>query len=396
MRTLDNFDFSGKTAFVRIDMNCPVDEKTLAVEKSERISGHAATVAELSEKGAKVVVLAHQGRKGDYDCISLSQHSLLLGDDMKKPVKFVDDVCGAKAKAAIKSLKNGEILLLDNVRFLDDETKYKTIGENEKATIVRELSSLCDVFVLDAFSASHRAQASIVGFHKKTVVAGRVMQRELEALGKLKNPARPAVFIFGGAKPDDSIGILSQWLDEGKVDYALTCGVLGELFILASGRELGKTLEFFKANKVTEYLPTAKDLISKYPGKILFPEDVAVDSGGKRKEIGIESHPSKEMICDIGKKTVGRYSKIISSARTVMVNGPAGMYEKKEFEYGTKTLLKAIEKSGSFSVMGGGHTLSALDRFKIKKEKLGYVSLAGKALIEYLAGDELPGVKILG
>ncbi len=396
MRTLDNFDFSGKTAFVRIDMNCPVDEKTLAVEKSERISGHAATVAELSEKGAKVVVLAHQGRKGDYDCISLSQHSLLLGDDMKKPVKFVDDVCGAKAKAAIKSLKNGEILLLDNVRFLDDETKYKTIGENEKATIVRELSSLCDVFVLDAFSASHRAQASIVGFHKKTVVAGRVMQRELEALGKLKNPARPAVFIFGGAKPDDSIGILSQWLDEGKVDYALTCGVLGELFILASGRELGKTLEFFKANKVTEYLPTAKDLISKYPGKILFPEDVAVDSGGKRKEIGIESLPSKEMICDIGKKTVGRYSKIISSARTVMVNGPAGMYEKKEFEYGTKTLLKAIEKSGSFSVMGGGHTLSALDRFKIKKEKLGYVSLAGKALIEYLAGDELPGVKILG
>ena len=396
MQTLDTYDFKGKTAFVRVDLNCPVDEKTLEVEKSDRIAGHAATIAELSDKGAKVVVLAHQGRKGDYDCISLSQHSLLLGEEVKKPVKFVDDVCGAKAKAAIKSLKNGEILLLDNVRFLDDETKYKTIEENEKATIVKELSPLCDVFVLDAFSAAHRAQASIVGFHKKPVVAGRVMQRELEALGKLKNPARPAVFIFGGAKPDDSIGILSQWLSEGKVDYALTCGVLGELFILASGRELGKTLEFFKENKITGHLPVAKELLAKYPGKILFPEDVAIDSGGKRKEIGIDSLPSQEMICDIGKKTTARYCKLLSGAATVLMNGPAGMYEKKEFEYGTKTLLKAIEKSGSFSVMGGGHTLSALDRFKIDKSKLGYVSLAGKALIEYLSGEELPGVKILG
>ena len=396
MQTLDTYDFRGKTAFVRVDLNCPVDEKTLEVEKSERIAGHAATITELSDKGAKVVVLAHQGRKGDYDGISLSQHSLLLGGEVKKPVKFVDDVCGAKAKAAIKSLKNGEILLLDNVRFLDDETKYKTIEENEKATIVKELSPLCDVFVLDAFSAAHRAQASIVGFHKKPVVAGRVMQRELEALGKLKNPARPAVFIFGGAKPDDSIGILSQWLSEGKVDYALTCGVLGELFILASGRELGKTLEFFKENKITEYLPVAKELLAKYPSKILFPEDVAIDSGGKRKEIGIDLLPSQEMICDIGKKTAARYCKLLSGAATVLMNGPAGMYEKKEFEYGTKTLLKAIEKSGSFSVMGGGHTLSALDRFKIDKSKLGYISLAGKALIEYLSGEELPGVKILG
>ncbi|MFA6489658.1 MAG: phosphoglycerate kinase [Candidatus Micrarchaeia archaeon] len=396
MQTLDTYNFKGKTAFVRVDMNCPVDEKTLAVEKSERIAGHAKTVAELSDKGAKVVVLAHQGRKGDYDCISLSQHSLLLGDEMKKPVKFVDDVCGEKAKAAIKSLKNGEILLLDNVRFLDDETKFKTIEDNEKAMIVTELSPLCDVFVLDAFSAAHRAQATIVGFHKKPVVAGRVMQREVEALNKLKNPARPAVFIFGGAKPDDSISILSQWLEEGKVDYALTCGVLGELFILASGRELGKTLEFFKENKITEHLPVAKELLAKYPGKILFPEDVAVKSGGKRLEIGIDSLPSDEMIGDIGEKTAKKYSSLLSKAKTVMVNGPAGMYEKKEFEYGTKTLLEAIEKSGSFSVMGGGHTLSALERFNIDKGKLGYVSLAGKALIEYLSGEALPGVKILG
>jgi len=394
--TLDNFDFSGKTAFVRVDLNCPVDEKTLAVEKSERIAGHARTVAELSEKGAKVVVLAHQGRKGDYDCISLSQHSLLLGDEAKKPVKFVDDVCGAKAKAAIKSLKAGEILLLDNVRFLDDEAKYKTIEDNANATIVRELSPLCDVFVLDAFSASHRAQASIVGFCGKPVVAGRVMQHELEALGKLRTPQKPAVFVFGGAKSDDSINIMQQWLSAGKVDYVLTCGVLGELFILASGRELGKTLVYLKENKITEYLPTAKEMLVKYNGKILFPQDVAIVSGGKRKELALFELPSNGLIVDIGKKTAQAYCEKISLAKTVMMNGPAGIYEKKESEYGTKTLLKAIESSGAFSVMGGGHTLSALGRFKINKKKLGYISLAGKALMEYLSGDELPGVKILG
>ena len=396
MLTLDDFDFKGKAAFVRVDLNCPVDEKTLAVEKSERISGHAKTVRELSDLGARVVVLAHQGRKGDYDCISLSQHSLLLGSEVKKPVKFIDDVCGARAKAAIKALSDGEILLLDNVRFLDDETKYKTIEENEKATLVSELSPLCDVFVLDAFSAAHRAQASIVGFHKKPVVAGRVMERELTALSKLKNPARPSAFIFGGAKADDSIGILENWLSEGKIDYALTCGVLGELFILASGRELGKTLDFLKEKKALLHLPKARELLGRYKGKILFPEDVAVDAAGKRKEIPVSSLPSGELICDIGEKTAKRYCGIISSSKTVIMNGPAGVYEKGEFANGTRELLKAIEKSSAFSVFGGGHTLSAIDKFKISKKKLGYVSLAGKALIEYLSGEELPGVKILG
>lgn len=396
MQTLDTFPFGGKTAFVRVDLNCPVDEKTKMVEPSERIAGHAKTVSELSALGAKVVVLAHQGRKGDYDCISLSQHALLLGDAAKKPVQFVDDVCGEKAKAAIRALQPGGILLLDNVRFLEDETKYKTIEENEKATIVRELSPLCDVFVLDAFSAAHRAQASIVGFHLKPVVAGRVMQRELEALSKLKNPVRPAAFIFGGAKPEDSISIMSQWLSDGKIDYALTCGVLGELMIVASGREIGKTLDFLREKKALGYLPQAKQLLLKHKGKIFVPEDVAVDAGGKRKELAIYELPSSYSIMDIGKKTAKKYADALFTAKTVMVNGPAGVYEQPEFEYGTKALLKAVEKSGAFSVMGGGHTLSAIDKFKINKKKLGYVSLAGKALIEYLSGAELPGVKILG
>jgi phosphoglycerate kinase len=395
MLTLDSCNFKGKAAFVRADLNSPVDEKTLAVEPGPRIAGHAQTIRELSGKGARVVVLAHQGRKGDYDCISLSQHALLLGNEVKKPVKFVDDVCGQKAKDAIRAMKDGDILLLDNVRFLDDEAKYKTIGENARATLVRELSPYCDVFVLDGFSVSHRAQASVVGFCSKPVVAGRVMERELGALNKLREPAHPAVFIFGGAKPDDSIGIMENWLSEGKIDRALTSGVLGELFILASGCELGKTLDLLKEKKAIAHLPKARELLAAYPGKILFPQDVAVEAGGKRKELPVSSLPSQGSIIDIGKKTAEEYAKLISSAKTVMMNGPAGVYEKPEGGYGTKTILKAIEKSGAFSVFGGGHTLSALDKFKIDRSRLGYVSLAGKALIEYLSGEELPGVKIV-
>jgi phosphoglycerate kinase len=234
-----------------------------------------------------------------------------------------------------------------------------------------------------------------VGFYKKPVVAGRVMERELGALHKLKEPSRPSVFIFGGAKPDDSIGIMEHLLSEGKIDCALTCGVLGSLLVLASGRELGKTLEFLREKKALEHLPKARELLAKYPGKILFPQDVAVSSEGKRKELAISSLPSNDSIMDIGKQTVEQYSEKIASAKTVMMNGPAGVYERDEFAFGTRAILQAIEKSKAFSVFGGGHTLSALGKFHIKKEKLGYVSLAGKALIEYLSGDELPGVKIV-
>jgi phosphoglycerate kinase len=221
------------------------------------------------------------------------------------------------------------------------------------------------------------------------------MERELNALSRLKEPAHPAVFIFGGAKPDDSIGIMENWLSEGKMDSALACGVLGELFILASGRELGKALEFLKEKKALLHLQKARELLEKYPGKILFPIDVAVSSGGKRKEIPVSSLPSPDSIMDIGRKTVKLYEEKISVAKTVMMNGPAGVYEQDEFAYGTRALLKAIEKGKAFSVFGGGHTLSALEKFQIDKKRLGYVSLAGKALIEYLSGAELPGVKIV-
>jgi phosphoglycerate kinase len=395
MLTLDDVDMKGKTVFVRPDLNMPVDEKTLRVEKSDRLAGHAKTIAEIAKKGAKVVVLAHQGRKGDYDCVHLDQHAKLLSSEIGMPVKFVSDVAGEKAKAAISALKKCEILLLDNVRFLDDEAKFKTKEDYAKSILVKNLAPLCDIFVLDGFSVSHRAQASVVGFCQKKCVAGRVMQAELAALSKLKSPKKPVAFVLGGAKPEDSIGVMEVRLANGTMDYALTCGVLGSLFILASGRELGKTTDFLKEKKAIEYLPLARDLLAKYGSKIKFPTDVALDDNGKRKEADAQTLPSNLSIADIGSKTAAEYAKIIRSCKTVVINGPAGVYEKDEFSLGTREILHAIESGKAFSLAGGGHTISAMAKFGIDKSKIGYISLAGKALIEYLSGEKLPGVEIL-
>lgn len=391
MLTMDDFDFSGKTVFIRVDLNCPFNGETKQAEKSERVVAHAKTIKELSDKGAKVVIFAHQGRKGDPDFIHLGQHAKLLEGETGKPVLFIDDVCGEKAKAAIKNCQNGQILLLDNVRFLDDETTYEKTGTS---TLAASLSGMYDYFILDAFSVAHRAHASVVGFAEKPVIAGRVLQGELSALSKFKKPKKPFVAVFGGAKAGDSIGIMENWLAANKASKILAGGVPGSLFILASGVELGATLSFLQEKKAADFLSKAKELLAKYPKKIIFPKDVMVEKKGAAKRKTPGALPSSYPILDIGPKTSAKYAKILSKAKTILINGPMGVYEKEEFAAGTKAVLEAITASQAFSLAGGGHTISAIDKFS-SREKFGYVSLSGKALMEYLSGQELPGVQLV-
>ncbi|MFA5105885.1 MAG: phosphoglycerate kinase [Candidatus Micrarchaeia archaeon] len=394
MITLDDMDFNGKVVFARVDLNCPVDKQTLQVQDSPRMAGHAKTVRELADKGAKVVVLAHQGRKGDYDFLPLARHAEIFQKHVGKPIAFVPDVCGEAAKKAIAGLAPGGIILLDNVRSLPDEKNYKTIAECENTAIVRELSPLCEIFVLDAFSVSHRPQPSVVGFAKKTIVAGREMQAELEALAKVSNPKKPLVFVMGGTKPEDSIGILKDFLEKGKADAALTCGVFGNLMAMAKYGSLGPASEkFLEDTKAMGHIEEAKELLAKYSGSVFVPDDFAYDSGGKRIETS--ALPCSGAIMDIGSKTAQKYALEIAGAGTIVINGPAGVYEKDEFAFGTKTILGAIENSKAYSLAGGGHTVSAIGKFVSDREKIGYISLAGKALIAYLSGEELPGVKIV-
>lgn len=370
--TIDDFDFKGKTALVRVDFNSPIDPATKKVLDDTRIKAHGeTTIKELAQKGAKVVILAHQGRPGDFDFTPLKQHAELLSKVLGKPVKYVDDVFGEKAQKAIKELKNGEILVLGNVRTFSDEQKKGTPEDHAKTEFVKKLAPLADVFVSDAFAAAHRAHVSIVGFTAVLPsVAGRIMERELKALGRvLQAPEKPCIYILGGAKADDSLKI-SQYVLKNKIaDHVLTGGVTGHLFMAAKGIDLGKSnMEFLEKKELIGLVPGIKDLMKAFPGKVEVPVDLAVDVNGKRKEISAKDLPTNYPIYDIGEKTVKKYGELIRGAKSVVISGPMGVFENKEFAKGTKETFEAIAKSKAFSLVGGGHTIAAVEELGLAKK----------------------------
>ncbi len=396
--TLDDVKVKDKVVLVRVDFNSPVDPESKKVLDDARIRAHGeTTIKELVEKGAKVVILAHQGRKGDSDFIPLKQHAEILSKILGKPVKYVDDVFGEKAKDAIKNLKSGEILVLENVRTFAAETKEGTPEEHAKTELVKNLAPLANLFVNDAFAAAHRAHVSMVGF---TAVlqsaAGRIMERELKSLSRiLENPEKPCVFILGGAKADDSLEISRYVLNNRIADYILTGGVVGQVFLVARGFDIGKpNVDFLEKKELTSLVPGINELVQKFPDEIKTPKDLALDVNGKREEISVGELPANHPTFDVGAKTVEDYVKVIRDAKSIVVSGPMGVFENSEFIFGTKSIFEAIANSKAFSLAGGGHTIAALQEFGLSN-KISYVSTAGGALIEFLMGKKLPGVVAL-
>ncbi len=396
--TIDDFDLKNKTVLIRVDFNSPVDPKTKKVLDDTRIRAHAdATIKELVQKGAKTVVLAHQGRPGEADFIPLDQHAELLGKALSKPVKYVDDVLGEKAQKAIRELKSGEVLVLGNVRSIPYEQNKGTPEDHSKTEFVKNLAPLADVFINDAFAAAHRAHVSIVGF---TAVlpsaAGRIMERELKALGKvLEAPEKPSVFVIGGAKGDDSLDISRYVLKNNIADYVLTGGVIGHIFLVAKGEDLGKpNMQFLEKKDLMGLVPGIKELMKEYPRAIKVPVDLAMQVNQKRKEITVDELPTNNPIFDIGTETGKKFSEIILKAKTIVVSGPLGVFENPEFKAGTQMVLEAVASSEGFSLVGGGHTVAAVEKLGLA-DKMSYVSTAGGALIEFLMGKQLPGVVAL-
>jgi len=396
--TMNDFDFKNKVTLLRVDFNSPIDPQTKKVLDDTRIRAHAeTTIKELVQKGAKVVVLAHQGRPGDPDFTPLKEHAEILGKILKKPVKYVDDIFGEKAQKAIKQLKSGEVLVLENVRTFADEQNKGSPEDHAKSEFVKKLAPLADVFVNDAFAAAHRAHISIVGFTAVLPsVAGRIMERELKALKKvLEAPEKPCVFILGGAKGDDSLEISRYVLKNKIADYILTGGVIGHLFLVAKGIDLGKpNMEFLEKKELTGLVPGIRELMDAYPNKIEVPVDLAIEVEGKRKEIAVNRLPTNQPIYDIGTQTVKKYGSIIRDAKSIVVSGPMGVFENKEFLLGTEKTFKAVATSRAFSLVGGGHTVAAVEELELTN-KMSYISTAGGALIEFLMGKSLPGVVAL-
>jgi phosphoglycerate kinase len=396
--TIDDLDLKNKTVLVRVDFNSPLDPKTKQIINDKRIRAHAdATIKELVKKGAKTVILAHQGRPGEPDFIPLNQHAELLSKALNMPVKYVDDVFGEKAQNAIKALKSGEVLVLGNVRSVSNEQNKGTPEEHSKTEFVKSLAPLADVFINDAFAAAHRAHVSIVGFTAVlTSAAGRIMERELKALGKvLEAPEKPSVFVIGGAKGDDSLDISRYVLKNGIADNILTGGVIGHIFLVAKGFDLGEAnMKFLEKKELMGLVPGIKELMNQYPGAIIVPVDLAMEVNHKRKEITVEELPTSYPVFDIGTKTAKKFADIILKAKTIVVSGPVGVFENTEFKKGSQIVLEAVADSKGFSLVGGGHTVAAVEQMGLA-DKMSYVSTAGGALIEFLMGKQLPGVVAL-
>lgn len=391
---MDDFEVCGRTILIRTDLNSPLDEKNQIIDNI-RIKRHSHTIRELSQKGAKVVVMAHQGRAGDKDLIRLDKHALALSKHVGREVAYVDDIFGTHAKNAIKSLGNGDIILLENVRFNAEET---TLKENQHtAHMVRELSPYIDYFVNDAFAAAHRSQVSLVGFSEVVPsFAGRVLQKELEILSKVtKKPDRPAILAVGGSKIDDTMKVIEQMLDANACDKVLTSGLVGLVFLAARGEELGEATEKTLVNKKADLeIPRAKRLLAKYESKIEMPEDIAICVNDNRIEMSVRNLPTDFSILDIGSETINKYKNILDEAATVVGNGPAGMFEKKGFEKGTYELLRAMHECKAFTVLGGGHLALAAEQMDLL-DKLAHVSTGGGAYILFMSGERLPAVDAL-
>jgi phosphoglycerate kinase len=383
-KTLDDIDYVGKRILIRVDMNCSVDPETKRITDISRIEAIQETLKELSR--SKVVLMAHQGSPGSDDFISLEQHTKIL-KDLGFNASFIDDIFGEKAKNAIAQVKDGEILVLQNVRYFEGELKKAPPEEVAQEQIVQELYPLFDFFVNDAFGAAHRSQASIVGF--TTVlpsVAGRLVEKEISTLTAITDTDQhPWTLVLGGSKVEDKVATLDKLLATNRVDNAILGGLVGTLFLIANGKVSETYSKPIKGYESA--IETARNLLSKYPDKIILPEDAAVEYEDERLNCTFNEMGNLPFL-DIGPRTIDKYVNIIKESAVVFANGPMGYFEKDTFAEGTSKVLSAIAECKGITVVGGGH-MGAMAKKMSLDDKITYISTGGGATINFLIGKKL-------
>ncbi|MDO4836024.1 MAG: phosphoglycerate kinase [Clostridia bacterium] len=404
IRTLDELSVRGKTVLCRVDINQPVDRDAGTLKSINRITACVPTIRELCGKGAKVVLLAHQGSDIEYkNFYTTKPHAAVLSSLLGKEVKWIDDVCGPAARDMIRGLHDGEVLLLDNVRFVaEEQTLFEknlrlSHEQQAKTLLVQKLAPLADLYVCDAFAAAHRDQPSLCGFEQVLPSAmGRLFEKEYCTVSSvMEHPERPCVFVLGGAKISDAFQMMQTVLERGIADTILTGGLVANIFLIALGSEIGNGSRafIFKSN-YSEFFDRAKELYAKFGDKIKLPSDLAWVENGERREAAIELMPENVTAIDIGHATADAYRTCVLHAKTVFVNGPMGIFEQEPSEYGTKELWRALADTEGFTVLGGGDSITATEKYQLT-DKIGYICTGGGALIRFLSGEELPVVKAL-
>ncbi len=388
--SIDDIQVKGKRVLVRVDFNVPVDDNG-QITDDRRIKAAVPTIKTLADRGAKVILVSHFGRpKGGPDNkYRMDVMGKRLSEVMGKPVVKVNDSIGDEPQKAIDTLPEGGVVLLENVRF------YKEEEANDEA-FARKLADLADVYVNDAFGTAHRAHASTAGVAKflKPAVSGYLMQKEIDIMGKaLSNPERPFVAILGGAKVADKLGVIQNLLE--KVDTLIIGGGMAYTFLKAQGMEIGQSL--LDAEKI-EF---ANEMMAKAKSrgiKLLLPVDVVITDDFKKptmsKTVTTNQISSELQGVDIGPETIKIFAKEIENAKTVIWNGPMGVFELPQFAVGTKAVAEALTRSKGTTIVGGGDSAAAVEQMGYA-DKVTHVSTGGGASLEFMEGIELPGVAAL-
>ncbi len=389
-KSIRDVDVKGKRVMVRVDFNVPFDQKTGEITDASRIKASLPTIRYLVNNKAKVILCSHLGRPDGKPAskFSLKQVIPKASEIIGKAVGFVSDCIGSEAELAVKAMKNGDILMLENVRFHAEE-------EKNGAEFARSLSRLADIFVQDAFGTAHRKHASIVGITQyMPAVAGLLLEKEIMTLGGLiTNPGHPFGALLGGAKVSDKIALMENILD--KVDVLLVGGGMAATFLKSKGYEIGQSL--FEEDRVE----TTRTLVSKAAARnirLVLPVDVVVTNEasekGSRQVVPVDKIPKDQKLVDIGPKTIQVFKEELEKCRTVFWNGPMGIYEIAQFAQGTETMVKLLAGLKASTIIGGGSTAEIVTNMGMAG-KMTFVSTGGGASMSFLSGEKLPGVEAL-
>lgn len=375
-----------KKVLLRTDLNLPVENGE--PRKTERFYRYLETIKQLSEAESKTIILAHQGRPGRKDFLSLEKHAKHLSNELEAKVHFSENFFGQQLDQKIQEMNKGDILLLENIRFLSEELKNLKPEKHAQDIYVNKIAEKADIYINDAFSTAHRSHASIVGFNQHLEdYPGTIMKQEYQSCNKVKQEFENGVLVLGGEKTSDIVGMVQNMIQN--VEKVLLGGIPGELALITQGNELGEKEKWIKENGFQEKKKQLKQLIDEHPDKIETPEDLKTKEGNYQSN----SIPKNQMTWDIGDKTQQKYSEIIREADSVVMKGPMGAFE--EHPEGTKKIVKSMKETSAYTVLGGGHTSSLVERFGYKLDEFNHVSIAGGAFVRFMSGEKLPGVEQL-
>jgi phosphoglycerate kinase len=392
--TINESGVEGKTVLLRLDLNSPIDPTSSTILDDKRFREHVPTIQALVQ--SRVVILTHQSRPGKKDFTTLEAHAEKLAQLLGRPVRYVDDIFGQCARESVRALKTGEVLMLENIRFNAEENLTLKPEEAVKTHLVKKISAMGDIFVNDAFGTAHRSQPTMVGLPMAMrSAAGLLMEKEVHTLSKvLQNAPRPVSFVLGGTKVDDSIAVAEHVLSDGIADRVIAIGVVANVFLLAMGYDIGKpSTQLIFQLKYEPEIARARELLKRFEDRILVPDWVAVREEGTRAEYPVSAIPAEMPVLDLGMDSIAAFATALKNSGTVVFNGPAGVFEEKDFATGTYELLKAASRV-EFSVVGGGHTAVVIEKMGIEKD-FTHISTGGGACIEFLTGKKLPAVEAL-